>query len=243
MLMRRSSQPGFTLVELAIAIGIISILMALAVPSYRSWVQNTKVRSTAEAILNGIQLAKAEAVRRNFTIRFQLTSSLDNSCTLGTATSTSSFPTWIISRDDPTSLCASAVIDEAADLSNPLLVAAPAIVKVRSSVEGSTGAVVAAGTSATAGVPFFRFNGLGRVTTGDLTSNLIICVGMDESAAAGPVSIGTEAVTGVLKCVPNQSSGTTERRMQITVTPGGEIRMCDPKFPSGPANTDPQRCF
>jgi type IV fimbrial biogenesis protein FimT len=238
MLTRRPFQQGYSLVELAIAMVIVSILLALAAPSYRSWVQNAKIRSTTEAILNGIQLAKTEAVRRNFTVRFQLVSTLDNTCVLGAAGSTSSFPTWVISRDDPTSLCASAPIDEAADLTNPLVVAAPGITRVRSAAEGSSGVVVAAGTGAAAGVPFFRFNGLGRITAGDLASNLIICTGIDETAGSTPVGIAV--VSGVTKCVTSP----VERRMQVTVTPGGEVRMCDPAFSStGVTATDPQRCF
>lgn len=238
MLMRRPSQRGFSLVELVVAVAIVAVLLALAAPSYRAWIQNTKIRSTTEAILNGIQMAKSEAVRRNFTVRFQLVSTLDNSCVLGAGGSTASFPTWVISRDDPTSLCGTAPIDEAADLTNPLAVAAPGIVRVRSSAEGSAGVVVAAGTGAGAGVPFFRFNGLGRITAGDLTSNLVICTGVEEGTASTPV--GITVVSGVTKCVTSP----VERRMQVTVTPGGEIRMCDPAYTStGLTATDPQRCF
>jgi type IV fimbrial biogenesis protein FimT len=234
MLMRRPSQQGYSLVELAIAMVIVGILLAMAAPSYRAWVQNAKIRGATEAILNGIQLAKAEAVRRNASLRFQLVSSLDNTCALGTAGSTASFTTWIISRDDPTnpaSVCGTAPLDEAADLSNAV---APAIIRVRSSAEGSSGVVVAAGTAAGVGQPFISFNGLGRIPTGVLASNLIICTGIDETAGSTAVAI----VAG--KC----ATSTTERRMQITVTPGGEVRMCDPAFAStGSAATDPQRCF
>jgi type IV fimbrial biogenesis protein FimT len=234
MLKRRSFQRGYSLVELAIAMVIVGILLAMAAPSYRSWVQNAKIRSATEAILNGIQLAKAEAVRRNATLRFQLVSSLDNTCALGVVGSTASFSTWIISRDDPTNpapVCDTAPLDEAADLSNAV---APAIIRVRSAAEGSSGVVVAAGTGAGVGQPFISFNGLGRIPTGVLASNLIICTGIDETAGSTAVAI----VAG--KC----ATSPTERRLQITVTPGGEVRMCDPAFAStGSAATDPQRCF
>ena len=237
MIMWRSSHQGYSLVEMIIVIGIIGLLMALAAPSYRAWTQNTKIRGTTEAILNGIQLTRAEAVRRNATLRFQLTSTLDNTCVLGTAGSTASFSTWIISRDDPTnpnSVCDTAPLAEDADLSNA---AAPAIIRVRPATEGSAGVKVAAGlVNAVTGVvvggqPFISFNGLGRIPTGVLPGNLVICVGIDETATSTPVAIG----------VGNCATSPTERRMQVTVTPGGEIRMCDPMFTS--TGTDPQRCY
>ena len=49
------------------------ILLALALPSYRIWVQNTQIRNAAESILNGLQKAKAEAVARNTNIAFAFT--------------------------------------------------------------------------------------------------------------------------------------------------------------------------
>jgi len=238
MIAWRPSQQGFSMVELVIVIAITGVLLALAAPSYRTWTQNTKIRGTTEAILNGIQLAKAEAVRRNTTLRFQLTSTLDNTCVLGTAGSTASYGTWVISRDDPTnpnSVCDTAPLAEDADLGNAV---APAIIRVRPATEGSTGVVVVAGTAPGVGQPFISFNGLGRIPTGVLASNLVICAGIDQTAASTAVAIVT--VSGVNKC----ATSTTERRMQVTVTPGGEIRMCDPAFTStGASATDPQRCF
>jgi len=236
--MKRLPQLGFSLVEMLIVIGIISVLLGLAAPSYRAWTQSTKIRGTTEAILNGIRLAKSEAVRRNTTLRFQLVSSLDNTCALGVAGSTDSFGTWIISRDDPTNpnpVCGTPPLAEDADLSNAV---APAIIRVRPATEGSSNVVVAAGTAPGVGQAFVSFNGLGRVPTGVLASNLIICAGIDETPASTQVAIVT--VSGVSKC----ATSTLERRMQITVTPGGEIRMCDPAFAStGASATDPQRCL
>ncbi|HWW04710.1 GspH/FimT family pseudopilin [Collimonas sp.] len=65
---------GFSLIELMITIAVASILMLVAVPSFSSWVQNARIRSTAEALQNGIRLAKTEAVRRSRLVDFRLTS-------------------------------------------------------------------------------------------------------------------------------------------------------------------------
>lgn len=64
---------GFSLVELMITITLAAIMMAVAIPSFSSWIQNTRIRSTAEALQNGIRLAKTEAVRRSRLVDFRLT--------------------------------------------------------------------------------------------------------------------------------------------------------------------------
>jgi type IV fimbrial biogenesis protein FimT len=70
--MTKSKQTGFSLVELIIAVAIIGILAAFAMPSYQAWIQNTKIRTAAESILNGIQRARSEALMRNTNVIFTL---------------------------------------------------------------------------------------------------------------------------------------------------------------------------
>lgn len=55
-----------------ITVAVIGITASIAVPSYRAWIQNTKVRTAAESILNGIQKARSEALMRNTPVRFTL---------------------------------------------------------------------------------------------------------------------------------------------------------------------------
>lgn len=72
MLRRNAHSGGFTLIELMISIVVLAIVIALGVPSYRTWIQNTKLRNAAESILNGLQLARSEAVARNQAVRFSM---------------------------------------------------------------------------------------------------------------------------------------------------------------------------
>ncbi len=69
----RQRQPGVTLIELMIGIAIMAILLAAGMPSFTEWIQNTQVRTAAESLLNGLQTARNEAVRRNTNVRFDLT--------------------------------------------------------------------------------------------------------------------------------------------------------------------------
>lgn len=73
MLKAAHNQYGVSLLELMIAIAIGSVLLMLGIPSFKSWIQNTQTRTAAESILNGLQIARTEAVRRNTDVRFNLT--------------------------------------------------------------------------------------------------------------------------------------------------------------------------
>ena len=63
---------GFSIVELMIGITVMAILLSVAVPSFQTMMQNTQVRNAAEAISNGLQRARAEAVARNTHVVFTL---------------------------------------------------------------------------------------------------------------------------------------------------------------------------
>jgi type IV fimbrial biogenesis protein FimT len=68
--MLRSRTRGFTLVELMLSLGVLAILVAIAVPSMRSFIENSRIRAASESLQNGVTLARNEAVRRNQRIEF-----------------------------------------------------------------------------------------------------------------------------------------------------------------------------
>jgi type IV fimbrial biogenesis protein FimT len=61
---------GFTLIELMVTITILAIMLFIALPNFAVWMQNTQIRTAGEAVLNGMQLARAEAIRRNVSVEF-----------------------------------------------------------------------------------------------------------------------------------------------------------------------------
>ena len=72
---RRARAAGFTLIELMVTITLLAILAMLAAPSFSTWIKNSQLRATAEALQNGLRLAQAEALRRNRQTVFSLTNS------------------------------------------------------------------------------------------------------------------------------------------------------------------------
>jgi type IV fimbrial biogenesis protein FimT len=72
MLTPTRRQTGVTIIELLIAIVLLSLLVGIGVPTFRSWIQNSQIRTGADAVIGGIQLARAEAIRRNKPVEFIL---------------------------------------------------------------------------------------------------------------------------------------------------------------------------
>jgi len=68
----KTRSSGFSLIEVMVAITIVAILATVAVPSFRTWIQNIQIRTAAESVANGLQRARAEAVARNTNVQFVL---------------------------------------------------------------------------------------------------------------------------------------------------------------------------
>jgi type IV fimbrial biogenesis protein FimT len=146
--MLNASNRGFTLIELMIGLVVMGILLAVALPAFDRFLQNTKIRNAAEMTISGLNLARAEALRRNTPVRFQMVSDLTASCTDTASVS------WVVSLVDPAGACNVAPSDTTA----------PRIVQKRSGLDGTSGIVVAA-----TGGSAIVYNGLGRASSAGLT--------------------------------------------------------------------------
>jgi type IV fimbrial biogenesis protein FimT len=65
-------QSGVTIIELLIGVTLLALLMGIGVPTFRLWLQNSQIRTAADGVINGVQLARAEAIRRNRPVEFVL---------------------------------------------------------------------------------------------------------------------------------------------------------------------------
>jgi type IV fimbrial biogenesis protein FimT len=95
-LTKQNMQMGFSMVELAVVMAIISVVSLIAFPSLKDMIGNSQIRSTAESFRNGLQLARAEAVKRNQVINFVLNA--DNSWRVGCQTVTADCPATIVEK-------------------------------------------------------------------------------------------------------------------------------------------------
>jgi len=56
---------GFTLVELLLALGVASVLIAMAVPSFAQFIAEQRLLNEARRVADAITLARSEAMKRN----------------------------------------------------------------------------------------------------------------------------------------------------------------------------------
>ena len=148
-------QRGFSLVELMVTLSVLGLIVLMALPSLGTWLDNTRIRNVADSIQDGLQQARAEAVRRNQPVAFWLVAvqnpaKLSNDCTLSNVSGS-----WVVSVTTPAGHCA--------DL--PSATVSPQIVTGRAvgDAGGRVSVTTVAADSTTAG-NFVTFNGFGRIT-------------------------------------------------------------------------------
>lgn len=172
---------GFTLIELAIAITVLAVLLALGIPSFTEWIQNTQVRNAAESVLNGLQVARSEAVRSNGYTQF----------ILGPGTG------WRIISLTPPSGGVGAACQETAELQR------------RDGSEGSANATVAVTPAGVNTVTFTPLGWVGVDTTscGNRISQLDFDSGTLAAARSRELRIVITASGGIRLCDPQVAAG------------------------------------
>ena len=192
---------GFTLIELMITLAVFALLLMVGLPSMTTWVQNQQVRTSAEGLQAGLQFARAEALRRNTAVRFQLVDTLTPACVL-----IDSGTSWVVSMNDPTGLCDVAESD----------IVDPLTIQKRSGAEGTPNAVVR-GLSGAVAATTVTFNGLGRVTgAGAITQINVTNTSGGNCQPAGP-----------MRCLRlNISSGGQVRMCDPAVADNTDPRFC-----------------
>lgn len=158
--MRNSADKGFSAVEMLVVIAIMAILAAIAAPSFRAMLLNIQIRTAAESVNNGIQLAKAEAVRRNVAVTFTMTAVNGTGWTVG---------------------CQTPIADGNGDGIEDC----PAIIQAKSPGNSTTATII---TITPAGANTLTFNGLGRVAPNIDASNSIATVNIDVATSDLPAS-------------------------------------------------------
>ena len=146
---------GFTLVELMVTVAVLAIMAGLAVPGFRATVNANRLTGSVNELVNALQTARMEAIRRNQRTAVCL------SANAGTTTPTCSNagPTgWLVFVD--------ADRNGAYGVADTLLSASTASTSVR-----------IAGSPAIAGKVVYRTDGLARASSGALLNGVIaLCI-------------------------------------------------------------------
>lgn len=102
MLTTTRFQRGVTLIELLVVVAIVGALASQVVPAFRVWISNVQIRGAAESILNGLQLARSQAVKSNLSTQFVLTTGAP---AVGAAPMATGSPVpqanWVVQTFDP----------------------------------------------------------------------------------------------------------------------------------------------
>jgi type IV fimbrial biogenesis protein FimT len=91
-----SSSRGITLLDLVIAMGIVAVLMAVAVPSYRYVTNANRIAAEVNGLLGDMQFARSEAIKEGQTVTVCVSS---NGTSCSGATSTNWASGWIVFSD------------------------------------------------------------------------------------------------------------------------------------------------
>lgn len=186
---------GFSLVELIVGLAILAMLMALGLPQYATFISNARLRATAEGITNGLNLARAEAVKRNGRVELVFTDDEPIEPLANTITPSVSGANWMVRAWVPTTSSYDFVEG-----------------KLGAEGSGKTGASGVIVTPVTTGIfdGTVTFTGFGAMNSAQGISFQVTF------PTAG--ACDTVAVQGPLRC------------LNVNVTPGGQIRICDPKI-------------
>jgi len=141
----RRARGGFSLIELMVVVAIIAVTLVFTAPSFRAWLNDSRIRSATESIQNGLRVARNEASQRGNNVRLELTSATTGS--------------WQVCQLDPSdTTCGGAkspVFDSRAGTETGLTVAA--------STDTAKQAAGTLSTALTGGVPAgITYNALGR---------------------------------------------------------------------------------
>lgn len=146
---------GFTLVELMVTVAVLAVMAGLAVPSFRATVNANRLTGSTNELVNALQTARMEAIRRNQRAAVCLSANAD----AATPSCSTSSPTgWLVFVD--------ADHNGSYGPGDTLLLKSTASTSVR-----------IAGSPSIAGKVVYRADGLARDAAGALLNGVIdLCI-------------------------------------------------------------------
>ena len=207
---RRAS--GFTMIEMAVTMTIFAILVALGVPSMTTWIRNNKVRTVTDSLQTGLRLAQAESLRRSRQVVFALTNSTTPNTTLPLPAVAGGL-SWAIWT-----------VPSMTDLSEPSQFVQSGV------LSNASASVIVTGVAAVC------FNSMGRLVN-NASANVTAITG--GATCVQPTAPPPQQPAAPPAEVFGVSTPGADRPLQINLSLGGQVHMCDPgvalsaQFPQG----------
>ncbi len=165
---------GFTLIETMIVVTVLAIIAAFSAPIFATWMQDSRTRTVAESLQNGIRLAQSEAVNKGRQVAFYVTTESPSA----NAAAESAGSNWGVRVVAPTQ----------ADVNNGYIQGAV--------LKADGGATVMVNTTN----PEIRFNSIGRLvnTASQVTYNIT------NSKGARKLNVRVSSAGSVRMCDPDK---------------------------------------
>lgn len=184
---------GFSLVELVVGLAVLAMLVTFGIPQFATFAANARLRAAAEGINNGLNLARAEAVKRNARVELVLTDEEPIEALVNALPASTSGMNWVVREWVPSTNSYN-------------------FVEGKAGAEGSgrtagTGVVIASSSTDATYDGRIIFTGFGAMAIGQPVSFQVTY----------PTAGACAAASGPLRC------------LNVNVSPGGQIRICDPK--------------
>jgi len=188
----RQRQSGVSLVELIVGIAILALLMALGIPEYATFLNNSRVRTTADTLVSGLNTARAEAVKRNTRVQFVQTDEEPLESLVDALPQSTTGNNWVVRELVPATGLFNFIEGKAGAEGSGRADATPVVV-TSTSTEGSYDGIL-------------TFTGFGALT---IASSV-------QFAVTNPTGGACAAAGGPIRC------------LNVVVSPGGQVRICDP---------------
>jgi type IV fimbrial biogenesis protein FimT len=96
----KAKQAGFTLLELMFTIVIMGLLLGLSVPSFRDFLRNSRLTSSANDLLADISVARTEAIKRRQIVTLCGTTAPQDDTPACVSANANGFNAWVVFVDE-----------------------------------------------------------------------------------------------------------------------------------------------
>ncbi len=212
MLVSAHKQIGASLLEVVLAMAVMGTMIGLSIPAAADWADSNRIKATADAMINGLELAKMEAVRRNTRTRFTLTDTATFSTTAGGQSGD-----WELCIADSSG----SYVDSVTGLGN--------VEQSWTATEVGKPSKIGVSTATLTGQNFNTPLAVGAGLTGKAAG----CVGTTTATTNVNVTFDamgrSAATTNITRIdILNARSGNDKKRLVITINTQGQIKLCNP---------------